>query len=118
MNPLQLAILAYLQQNALGIPNAKNSDTIYNAMVQQGLPVIAGRTQEHVRAAIRSMIKDHNQLIGTESGFNPPNGYYIIQNKDEAISTIMDLVGRSKSMHDRVEALKGEWNRQNPANTI
>lgn len=118
MNPLQLAILAYLQQNALGIPNAKNSDTIYNAMVQQGLPVIAGRTQEHVRAAIRSMIKDHNQLIGTESGFNPPNGYYIIQNKDEAVSTIMDLVGRSKSMLDRVEALKDEWNRQNPTNTI
>jgi hypothetical protein len=118
MNPLQVAILAYLQQNALGVANAKNSDTIYNAMVQQGLPVIAGRTQEHVRAAIRSMIKDHNQLIGTESGFNPPNGYYIIQNKDEAISTIMDLVGRSKSMLDRVQVLKDEWNSQNPTNTI
>lgn len=118
MNPLQVAILAYLQQNALGVANAKNSDTIYNAMVQQGLPVIAGRTQEHVRAAIRSMIKDHNQLIGTESGFNPPNGYYIIQNKDEAISTIMDLVGRSKSMLDRVQFLKDEWNSQNPTNTI
>lgn len=118
MNPLQLAILAYLQHNAVGKANAKKSDTIYNAMTQQGLPVIAGRTQEHVRAAVRSMIKDHNQLIGAESGFNPPNGYYIIQNKDEAISTIMDLVSRSKSMLDRVEVLKDEWNRLNPGNTI
>lgn len=118
MNLLQLAIFAYLQQNALGRGNAKNSDTIFTVMVQQGLPVIAGRTQEHVRAAIRSMIKDHSQLIGTESGFTPPNGYYIIQNKDEAIQTIMDLVGRSKSMLDRVHALRTEWNRQNPTNAI
>lgn len=118
MNSLQKAILKYLEKNALGVPNAKNSDTIYNEMVQQGLPVIEGRTQEHVRAAIRSMIKDHSQLIGTKSGFNPPNGYYMIQNKDEVISTIMDLVGRSKSMHDRIEALKEEWNHQNPHNTI
>lgn len=118
MNPLQQAILLYLQQNAIGRANAKNADTIYNAMMQQRLPVMAGRTQEQVRAAIRSMIKDHHQLIGSESGFNPPNGYYAIQNKDEVISTIMDLVERSKSMLDRVEALKEEWNRQNPANTI
>ena len=118
MNPLQLAILVYLQQHAVDMANAKNANTIFNIMTQQGLPVIAGRTKEHVRAAIRSMIKDHNQLIGTESGFNPPNGYYMIQNKDEAISTIMDLVGRSKSMLDRVDALRTEWNNQNPANTI
>lgn len=118
MNSLQQAILAYLQQNANGKANAKNADTIFSAMTQQGLPVIAGRTQEHVRAAVRSMIKDHAQLIGTESGFNPPNGYYIIQNKDEAIATIMDLVGRSKSMLDRVDALRAEWNRQHTGNTI
>lgn len=118
MNPLQQAILIYLQQYAIGRANAKNSDTIYNAMLQQGLPVIAGRTQEHVRAAVRSMINDHSQLIGSESGFNPPNGYYIIQNKDEAINTIMDLVNRSKSMLDRVDALRNEWNNQNQGNTI
>jgi len=104
--------------NAVGSANAKNSDTIFNAMTQQGLPVVAGRTQEHVRSAIRSKINDHNQLIGTESGFNPPNGYYMIQNKDEAISTIMDLVGRSKSMLDRVTALRTEWNNKNQTNTI
>jgi hypothetical protein len=118
MNPLQQAILTYLQQHAVGRANAKNADTIFSVMVQQGLPVIAGRTQEHVRGAVRSMINDHAQLIGTESGFNPPNGYYIIQNKDEAIATIMDLVNRSKSMLDRVDALKDEWNRQNIGNTI
>ena len=118
MNPLQLAIPVYLRQNAIGRANAKNSDTIYNAMVQQGLPVISGRTQEYVRAAVRSIIKDHSQLIGSESGFNPPNGYYIIQNKDEAINTIMDLVNRSKSMLDRVDALRNEWNNQNQGNTI
>jgi hypothetical protein len=118
MNSLQLAILTYLKRHAVGRANAINADAIYNAMVQQGLPVIAGRTQEHVRASIRSMINDHAQLIGTESGFTPPNGYYMIQNKDEVISTILDLVGRSKSMLDRAAALRAEWNRQNPTNTI
>lgn len=118
MNPLQQAILIYLQQNAIGRANAKNSDTIFTAMVQQGLPVMAGRTQEHVRSAVRSMIHDHSQLIGSESGFTPPNGYYMIQNKDEAIATIMDLVSRSKSMLDRVDALRSEWNNQNQTNTI
>lgn len=118
MTPLQQAILAYLQQNAIGRANAKTADVICNEMIQQGQQIVAGRTQEEVRAAVRSMINDHSQLIGSQSGFNPPNGYYIIQNKNEILATIADLENRSQSMLARVVALRNEWNAQSPNDTI
>jgi hypothetical protein len=118
MNPLQLAILAFLQENGVGRQNAINADAIFDAMVQQGLAVISGRTQEHIRDSVRSMIKDFGQLIGSESGFHHPNGYYIIQNRDEVISTIINLLRRSQSMLNRAESLRAESNMQNPTNTI
>ena len=118
MNQVQQAILALLNVQAVGSANAMNSDSIFQALTAQNLPVFQGRTQEQVRAEIRSMINDHNQLIGSNSGFGPNNGYYIITNKDEVVDTIMDLVGRSRRMLERVEALRQTWNNQNPGNTI
>jgi hypothetical protein len=64
------------------------------------------------------MIKNHGLLIGSNSGFGTNNGYSMISNKDELIDTIMDLVGRSRSMLEGVEALKQIWNTQNPHNKV
>ena len=118
MDPIQLEILNLLRTHAVGSANAMNADQIFNMLITLHIPVIHGRTQEHIRASVRSMIKDHGQLIGSKSGFGTNNGYYIINNRDEAIDTIMDLVGRSRSMLERVEALKHSWNIHNTTNQI
>lgn len=118
MNQIQTAILQLLQAQAMGRNSAINVDQIYTTLTAQNHPIIAGRTQEHVRQAVRSMVKNHNQLIGTRIGFAGRGGYYIITNRDEAIETIMDLVSRSHKMLERVQSLKSEWNSQNPDNRI
>lgn len=118
MDPVQLAILNLLQTKAVGSANAMNADLIFQTLKNQNVSVTQGRTQEHIRASVRSMIKDHGQLIGSNSGFGTNNGYYMISNKDEVINTIMDLERRSRSMLERVEALKRSWNVQNPTNRI
>ena len=116
MDQIQIAILNLLTAQPAGV--AMNVDAIFAALTAQHLPIIQGRTQEHVRASVRSMIKDHGQLIGSRSGFGGNNGYYLITSKDEAIETIMDLVDRSRSNLERVEALRIIWNNRNPGNTI
>ena len=118
MNQVQLAILQLLQAQAVGSANAMTVDQIFQTLTNQNVPIILGRTQEHIRSSVRSMIKQHSQLIGSNSGFQGNNGYYIINSRDEVISTIMNLVGRSRSMLIRVEALRTLWNNQNPQNTI
>jgi hypothetical protein len=118
MDQVQTAILSLLQQQAVGNANAMNVDQIYNALVAQNIPVIQGRTQEHVRTSVRSLVKAHGLLIGSKSGFGSNNGYYIINSKDEVIDTIMNLVGRSRSMLNRVDALKQTWNLNNPQNKL
>lgn len=118
MDQVQIAILNLLQTHAVGAAQAMNVDQIYNALISQSVPVMHGRTQEHVRTSVRKMIKEHNQLIGSKSGFGAGNGYYMINTKDEVVDTIMDLVKRSRSMLNRIESLRTEWNRQNPLNKL
>ena len=118
MDEVQLAILNLLQTQAIGSSNAMNADEIFNVLTSQNVSVMQGRTQEQIRAAVRSMIKDHAQLIGSNSGYGTNNGYFMINNKDEVFHTIMDPVLRSKGMLERVEALKTLWNNQNPTDKI
>lgn len=118
MDEIQVKIFQYLNEYALGSPNAKNSDTIYQHLRGQGISVMEGRTQEQIRASIKSMIEQHNLLIGSNSGFGQQNGYYIINSRDEVIHTIMNLVKRSRSMLNRVEALRSLWNNKHPSESI
>jgi hypothetical protein len=118
MDPVQLAILDLLKKDAVGSANAMNVDKIFSILNSQNIPVIRGRTQEHVRASVRSLIKDHGQLIGSNSGFGKQNGYFMITNKSEVVETIEDLRERSQGMLERAEALKQLWNSQNPTNAI
>jgi hypothetical protein len=113
MDAIQLAILALLNQKAVGKQSSMTADKIFAELTTQNLPVIQGRTQEHVRQSISSMVNDFNQLIGSGR-----TGYYIITSRDETIDTIMDLVSRSKSNLDRADRLRTQWNLQHPNNQI
>ena len=113
MDPVQLETLKLLQTQAVGNANAINADQIFQMLRNQNISVTQGRTQENIRDSVRSMVKDHGQLIGSTN-----NGFYLISNRDEVIDTIMDLEGRSRSMLERVEALKRSCNVQNPTNRI
>ena len=113
MNALQQAIFNLLSAQASGKQNALTSDQIFQALTQQNLPIIQGRTQEQIRGLIGDMVRTHVQLIGSGN-----TGYYIITNRDEVIDTIMDLVSRSHSNLERAERLRNEWNAQNAANQI
>jgi hypothetical protein len=113
MDQIQQAILTLLNQSGVGKQSAMTADAIFAALTAQNLPVIQGRTQEHVRQSISSMVNDHGQLIGSGR-----TGYYIITSRDEVIDTIMDLVSRSRSNLDRGTRLRNEWNALNPNNII
>lgn len=118
MDEIQIKIFEYLNTFALGSINAKNSDTIYHYLREQGILVMKGRTQEQIRASIKLMIEQHNLLIGSNSGFGQQNGYYIINSRDEVVSTIMNLIKGSRSMLNRVEALRSLWNNEHPTESI
>jgi hypothetical protein len=113
MDAIQQAILALLNLQALGKQHAMTADAIFAALTAQNLPVIQGRTQEHVRQSISSMVNDFGQLIGSGR-----TGYYIITSRDEVIDTIMDLVSRSRSNLDRANRLRNEWNALNAGSQI
>jgi hypothetical protein len=112
MNPLEIAVLTYLQQHAQGKINAITADNIFAAL-SPTLPILQGRTQEQIRQSIQALVNNYQHLIGSGS-----TGYYMINTRDEAISTIMDLVNRSKSNLDRAGVIQDQWNNANPQNQI
>jgi hypothetical protein len=109
MDAIQQAILALLKKRATGQNNAMTADAIFADLTAQNLPVIEGRTQEHIRWSISSMVNDLGQLIGSGK-----TGFYISTSRDEVIDTIENLKSRSKSNLDRANRLKSEWNTLNP----
>jgi hypothetical protein len=113
MDPVQQAILALLKKQALGQQNAIKSDAIFAALASQKLKVFEGRTQEHIREAIRSMVNDFDELIGSGN-----TGFYMISSQDEVIDTIEDLKSRSKGNLERANRLKKVWNSKNQKNQI
>lgn len=118
MDQVQLAILRLLQSQAVGSTNAMSTTEIFNNLTQQNLPLFQGTNQDQIRSSVRSMINKHGQLIGTNSGFGPNNGYFMIETKEELLDTIKIFESRSQSMLERVDSLKLAWNTQNPNDTL
>ncbi|HLW41044.1 MAG TPA: hypothetical protein VKY82_01600 [Flavobacterium sp.] len=61
MNNEQIAILEYLNANALGYDNRRSSTQIREELNLES----GGVTNEHVRDLIRGMILNHNACIGS-----------------------------------------------------
>lgn len=113
MTPEQQAILAFLQENASGSANAITADEIFRRLTDQGHSLFAGRTQEQVRGYIRKLVKNQSFLIG-----GGENGYYVIATKEDILKAMQNLGSRSKSIDQRKQVLRNEWNSQNPDNQI
>jgi len=97
-------LLDYLKTNAQGKANKKTSDEIKRAL---NLPS-GGKTNENIRDIIRSLIKNHNALIGSDS-----SGYWIIQNEEELQNVIDSLNSRIQEIQERATALQRNWKNRN-----
>lgn len=106
MNNEQIAILEYLNTNALGYDNRKSSTQIREELNLES----GGVTNEHVRDLIRDMILNHNTCIGSLMW---QNGYWIIQTEDELNNVCESLENRADSIRSRATALRNNWNNQN-----
>jgi len=106
MNNEQIAILEYLNANALGYDNRRSSTQIREELNLES----GGVTNEHVRDLIRGMILNHNACIGSLMW---QNGYWIIQTEDELNNVCESLENRADSIRSRAIALRNNWSNQN-----
>ena len=104
MNNEEQLVLDYLEENAQGEANKKTSDEIQRAL---SLPT-GGRTNEYTREIIRSLIINHNAVIGSDS-----RGYWIIQNEEELQNVIGSLNSRAQEIQERATALQRNWRNRN-----
>lgn len=102
MNDEQIAILEYLNRNALGYENRKSSSDIRDSLNLES----GGPTNEHVRDLIRDMILYHGACIGSLMW---ANGYWIIQSQEELDRVCLSLENRANSTITRANALRSNF---------
>lgn len=102
MNPEQIMILNYLNNNAVGYNNRRSATEIRTALHLAS----GGPTNEHVRDLIRDMVFNHGCLIGS---LMYKAGYWIIENEDELEMVLHHLRSRADGVRARAEALQRNW---------
>lgn len=106
MDEDQLAILAYLNENAIGYDNRKSSEEIRLSCEL----ISGGPTNDYVRSKIRDMVFNHGQIIGSISW---DRGYWIIQNEEELNRVVESLQARAHKVVERGEKLIENWENLN-----